>query len=126
MARVVGTLTADLSGMQPMYASMNSLAEALSVAQFDGTIPLETCRDGLTFNDQLVASFNWSDIVDFTMRIRVVPTYRMPLFVEQVLRMAPGVKAHWRGGWPHFSAADGDDDCEDQPLPAAPNRLVPA
>lgn len=127
MAQVRATLRVDMTGVKPLFDCMESLAEALSTAQFDGQIALETSSDGLLFEDHLIARLVHSKIVRWTVFMRAVPTFCMPLFAADVCERVPGVKVTWCAGWPRFSASDGDDAFDLDPNPTAPETLpVPA
>jgi hypothetical protein len=118
MARLVTELRVDTTGLQPLYASMRSLCEALQTADFDGEIEVTSDSDGFAFRGQLFAAIKCAGLGGCVARIIATPTFRMPLFATEVCRRVPGVKVVWMGGWPHFSAPDDDPDIE--PVPELP------
>lgn len=124
MARFVGHLHADFDGWKPMFASFESLAEALAVAQIDEPVDLNVTNDGLVFDGHTIARFTQSGVVDGTIHFAALPTFRMPIFAQEICRLAPGVKVRWQGGWPHFSASDGDNHEAPNPDPVTGERVL--
>lgn len=124
MAKLITTLSVNMTGLQPMFDCLASLGEALDVAQFDGEIDVVATKEGLAFNGVAVAAISFSSFKRGTSFMRATPTFRMPLFSTEICRLVPGVKVRWEGGWPHFSANDGDDPCEDGPDPVTPERVL--
>lgn len=126
MARAITTIRIDMSGTRPLFASMETLWEALSTAEADGEVELSTDREGVTFEGHLIAAIRIASINGGIAYMRAVPTFWLPAFAAEICRIAPGVKVRWLDGWPHFSAPDWDDQPEDDPLPVHPETLVPA
>lgn len=123
MARLNRRLEVDTSGMQPLMASVRSLAEALDIAQPSREIELEGTSGGLEFEGKQIAAIAVARLENFKGWLVATPTFWMPWFATEVCRLAPGVKVRWNAGWPHFSASDCDPEPAD-PVPANPESLV--
>lgn len=124
MARLISTITVDMSGMEPAFAMMRSLGDALATAHFDGELPIETTHSGICYRGDCIAKTLFGAISNGRLPMRAVPTFYLPGFAAAICRQVSGVKVKWCGGWPRFSADDWDDDTEDDPAPHAPEGLA--
>ena len=123
MARLVAAITVDTSGLAGMHGMIESLQEALATAQFDEPLEVDYTKEGLFFAGQMIARVTVSGPRDWTMFLRSVPTFFLPIFAAEICRIVPGVKVRWTGGWPRFSASGGDDLTDDEPDPVKPEMV---